>query len=68
MFQKFLKNFTKILKISIRSQYTLSLPPENIRKPYGSLMFSGVEKGCTGNEWVNAKIDYFDKKNTLVDI
>ena len=25
-------------------------PPENIRKPYGFLMFSGVEKGYIGNE------------------
>ena len=25
----------------IRSQCTLSLPPENIRKPYGFLMFLG---------------------------
>ena len=28
----------------IRSQSTLYLPPENIRKPYGFLMFSGVSK------------------------
>ena len=36
----------------IRSQCTISLPPENIRKLYGFLMFSGVEKGRTGNNWV----------------
>ena len=28
--------------------HSLSLPPENIRKPYG---FQGVEKGCIGNKW-----------------
>ena len=30
---------------------TLSLPPENITKPYGFLIFS--EKECIGNKWVN---------------
>ena len=34
----------------MRSQYTLS--PENITKPYGSLIFPGVEKECIGIEWV----------------
>ena len=29
---------------SIRSQYTISLPSENIRKPYGFLMFSEVRE------------------------
>ena len=33
----------------IRSQCTLSLSPENIRKPYG---FQGVERGCIGKNWV----------------
>ena len=37
----------------ICSQCTLSLPPENIRKPYGSLMFPDVEKECIGNKSVN---------------
>ena len=36
-------------------QCTLSLPPENIRKPYGFLIFQQVEKGCIGNIWVNGK-------------
>ena len=36
----------------IRSQCSLSLTPENIRKPWGFLLFSGVEKRCIGNEWV----------------
>ena len=27
-------------------------PPENIRKPQGFLMFSGVGKGCFGNKSV----------------
>ena len=35
------------------SQCTLSLPPENIRKPYGFLMFSGGRERCIGNKWVN---------------
>ena len=39
-------------------QCTFSLPPENIRKPYDFLMFSGLEKGCIGNEWVK-KIVYW---------
>ena len=30
--------------LPIHSQYTLSLPPENIRKPYGFLMFLGVRE------------------------
>ena len=40
-----------------------SLHPENIRKPYGFLMFSGVEKRCFGNKWVNLtnKIEVFPK-------
>ena len=34
---------------SIRYQCTLSLPPENIRKPYDFLMFSGgTERVCLG--------------------
>ena len=36
----------------ICSKCTLSLLPENIRKPFGSVRFSGVEKGCIGNKWV----------------
>ena len=40
----------------IRSQCTFPLPPENIRKPYGFLMLSRVEKGCIGNEWVKGNI------------
>ena len=40
----------------IFSQCTLSFPPENIKKPYGFLMFSAVDKGCIGNEWVNRAI------------
>ena len=39
-----------IIAEPVHSQCTLSLPPENIRKPQGFLMFSGVEKGCIGNE------------------
>ena len=35
-----------------RSQCILSLPPENTRKPFGFMIFSGVEKVCIGNEWV----------------
>ena len=35
------------------SMYLFSAP-ENIRKPYGFLMFSGVEIGCIGNEWVKS--------------
>ena len=38
----------------ICSQYTLSLLPGKIRKPYGFLIFSGVEEECTGNKWVKA--------------
>ena len=38
----------------IRSQCTLSLPPENIRKLYG-FVFRGVEKGYIANKWVNIK-------------
>ena len=38
--------------LPIHSQSTLSLLPKNIRKPYGFPMFSGVGKGCIGNEWV----------------
>ena len=34
------------------SMHPLSIP-ENIRKPYGFLMFSGVGKGCIRNQWVN---------------
>ena len=38
----------------ICSQCTFPLPPENIKKLYDFLIFSGdVEKGCIGNEWVN---------------
>ena len=32
--------------------HLFSTPPENIRKPYGFLVFSGVEKECIGNEWI----------------
>ena len=32
---------------------TLFLPPENIRKLQGFLMFSGIENRCIGNKWVN---------------
>ena len=39
----------------ICSQCTLFLALENIRKPYGFLMFSGVRERCIGNESV--KID-----------
>ena len=35
---------------TICSQCSLSLLPENIRKPYGFLIFQGVEKGRIGNE------------------
>ena len=35
------------IQLTICSQCTISLPPENIRKPYG---FQGIEKGCIGNE------------------
>ena len=31
-------------------------PTENIRKPCGFLMFSGLEQGCIGNEWVKKVI------------
>ena len=41
-----------IMDWPIRSQCTLSLPPEDIRKPYG---FQGAEKVCIGNEWVTFK-------------
>ena len=37
-------------------QCIVSLPLENIREPYGFLMFSGVEKDCTGNKWVKLAI------------
>ena len=37
----------------IHSQLPLSLASENIRKPYGFILFSGVEKGCIGNKMVN---------------
>ena len=37
-------------RLTLRPQCTLSLPPENIRKPEG---FQGVEQGCIGDEWVN---------------
>ena len=41
----------------IRSHWTLSLLPENVRKPNAFLMFSGVEKGCIGDKWVKSEID-----------
>ena len=37
----------------IRSQCTFSPFPENMRQPKVFSCFQGVEKGCTGNEWVN---------------
>ena len=41
-----------IMDWPIRFQCTLSLPPEDIRKPYG---FQEAEKVCIGNEWVTSK-------------
>ena len=37
---------------SIRSQYTLSVPTENLTAFW---CFQGVEKGGAGNKWVNGK-------------
>ena len=40
---------------SICSQCTVSLPPENIRKPYGFLMFSGGrERVHWENKWIKS--------------
>ena len=32
--------------------------PENNRKLYGFLMFSGEEKRCIGNEWANRELRF----------
>ena len=39
----------------IGSECTLSLPPENTKKPYGKVFwyFQEVEKKWIGNKWVN---------------
>ena len=42
-----------MLSYPISSQCPLSVPPENIGKPYGFQTFSGVEKGCIGNKYPN---------------
>ena len=51
LIQKFANSKKKILNPFVPNVPFL-YPPENIGKAYVFLMFSGVEKGCTGNEWV----------------
>ena len=54
-FSNFFNNAVISTLTSICSQSILSLPSENIRKPYGfrfSDVFRGQRKGV-GNEWVN---------------
>ena len=47
----------------ICSQCTLSLPPENYRKPYGLFMFSGGrEKGSLGTNGLTLKLQMPTKK------
>ena len=40
------------IRYPIRSQCTLSLSPQNIKKVYGFLMFSGGRERVYRNEWV----------------
>ena len=54
MFGKPLWSSIKITYQFIRSQCTLSLPSENIKKPQGFLMLQGVEKDCIRNKSVNS--------------
>ena len=50
-------NQEKKKDIPICSQCTLSLPPENIRKPLRfSNVFRGYRKGALGNKWVKGKL------------
>ena len=51
-FMKFLNVSEHFSFLTLLSQCTLPLPPENIRKH----CFQGVEKGCIGNKWVK-KLD-----------
>ena len=50
----------RVQTLTIRSKCTLSLPPENIRKPCGVLMF--LEKGCIENKWIKQKYNNTQKK------
>ena len=63
-FDNFYKNFQlnvnrKSLHEPIRSQCTLSLPPENIRKPWGFLMLSG---GRERMHWERMRLMFIPKK------